>query len=98
MIRVASPDDRNPDLLNSTSHGCFAKVIEQLNQPLSAVEMADGWSIAAKLGFAGALIEIAKAELPRTHPNRIHLARAMDHWGISSGVLADEILEANTRQ
>ena len=59
--------------------------------------MGDGWSIAAKLGFASALIEITKADMPRTHPNRIHLARAMDHWGISSGALADDILAANAR-
>ncbi len=85
----------NLDESVEVSYGRFAAAIEQLKRPLSEAEMTDGWSTRAKLGIASALIEIDRADMPRTHPNRIHLARAMDHWGISGGALADEILAAN---
>lgn len=98
MIGMTTMDEQgSPDASVGVAYGRFAKVIEQLKRPLSEAEIADGWSTGAKLGFASALIEIARADMPRTHPNRIHLARAMDHWGTSGGALADEILAANAQ-
>lgn len=98
MIKVDATEAKgHPKAAIGVTCGSFAKVIEQLNGPLSESETADGWSINAKLGLASALIEITRAGMPRTHPNRIHLARAMDHWGISGGILFDEILAANAQ-
>jgi hypothetical protein len=65
---------------------------EQLSTPLSDEEKSHHWSMKSKEAFLAFVVNYidqfsSTCELAKIHEDSRHIARGMDHWGISSGAL-----------
>lgn len=73
------------------------EILGDLRGPVSPSEDADGWTVQSKQATQKYFLELQEAFSHGRELPPLGITRGLDHWGVSSGVLFEKIVDVMYR-